>query len=117
LIDDMEQIITIEKLFLERAGFTVTAETDAEKALSLFRQNPRRFSVVITDMTMPKMNGLNVAREMHALNPQLPIILCTGHGDAVLDGNLRDAGIISVLQKPVSRNELVKTIRDIVGAG
>jgi CheY-like chemotaxis protein len=116
LIDDMEQITILGKIFLERAGYKVTAETDAEEAVSLFKKDPGRFGFVITDMTMPKMSGLDVAREIRALNPQVPIILCTGYGDTLPEANLKDAGITMVLLKPVSQSELVRVVKDIMSA-
>jgi CheY-like chemotaxis protein len=117
-IDDMEPLARLGKLFLEREGFKVTAKTDAVEALSLFQRNPEAFGLVITDVSMPKLNGLELARRIHAYSPEMPIILCTGHKDAVPITELKAAGIRAVVSKPFISSELgrvVQQIRFIIG--
>ena len=83
LIDDEQQIIDIERQILERLGYTVTAKTDSQEALEEFAAQPDHFDLVITDMTMPKMTGDQLAQQMMNIKPQIPVILCTGFNEAI----------------------------------
>lgn len=66
------------KEVLEDLNYKVTVRTDTIQALELFREQPDRFDLAITDQTMPHMTGADLTREMLGIRAQLPIILCTG---------------------------------------
>ena len=85
LIDDEAQIIDIEQQILERLGYKVTSKTDSEEALQEFGAQPDQFDLVITDMTMPKMTGDQLARKMMDIKPKIPVILCTGFNEAITE--------------------------------
>lgn len=114
-IDDIEPLAGLGKLFLERQGFEVTAQTDPSQALSLFNNHPEVFDAIVTDMTMPKLNGMELAQQIHARYPDVPIILCTGHGDLFPDVELETAGIRKVVHKPLDSRELINAVRQIAG--
>jgi CheY-like chemotaxis protein len=112
-VDDMEPLARLGKLFLEREGFRVTAQTNPFEALALFQRMPESFGLVITDMTMPKMNGLELASRIHTLSPPMPILLCTGHRDMYPVTELKSAGIRAVVSKPFISTELDRVVRQI----
>jgi CheY-like chemotaxis protein len=112
-IDDTEPLARLGKLFLERQGYRVTMRFDALEGLELFQKHPDMFGLVITDMTMPKLCGLDLARRIHAQSPKIPIILCTGHGDIFQNAELKDAGIRSVISKPLTSIELSRAIHKV----
>ena len=85
LIDDEAQIIDIERRILERLGYKVTSKTDSEEALAEFSARPEQFDLVITDMTMPKITGDRLARRLMDINPQIPVIMCTGFNEAITE--------------------------------
>ena len=77
-VDDEESISRLGEHLLGHLGYTVTACTSALKALETFRTAPDQFDVVITDQTMPKMNGETLVGELLRIQPKIPVILCTG---------------------------------------
>ena len=72
--------------------------------------------LLVLDLTMPEMNGLDVARQIHALRPQLPVVLASGYGGSLTDEDLRKAGIVELLQKPVSLPLLAAMIHRLLPA-
>jgi CheY-like chemotaxis protein len=112
-IDDMEPLARLGKLFLEREGFEVTAKTDALEAIALFQRAPDRFGLVITDLTMPKLNGLELARRINKLAPEMPILLCTGYQETFPVAELKTAGIRDIIFKPFISSELGRVVQKI----
>jgi len=114
LIDDEEQIIDIERRILERLGYTVTPITDSEAALEEFKARPDAFDLVITDMTMPKITGDRLAQALMDINPQIPVILCTGFNEAITEEKALSMGIDKFVMKPIVKDELAYTIRTVL---
>lgn len=113
-IDDERAIANIYKKILERLGYKVTASDNVVEALNDFREDPGRFDLVVTDLTMPKMTGLELAKEILRLRPDLPIILCTGFSQETAAEEARQIGIQEILFKPIDRLTLAKTIRKLL---
>ena len=114
LIDDEEQIIDIERRILENLGYEVTPKIDSEEALAEFSARPDRFDLVITDMTMPKITGDRLARRLMDINPQIPVILCTGFNEAITEEKALAMGIDKFVMKPIVKNELANAIRTVL---
>ena len=114
LVDDEKQIIDIEQQILERLGYKVTPKTDSEEALEEFAAQPDRFDLVITDMTMPKMTGDQLARRMMDIKPQIPVILCTGFNEAITEEKALAMGIDKFVMKPIIKDDLASTIRTVL---
>jgi signal transduction histidine kinase/CheY-like chemotaxis protein len=114
LIDDEAQIINIEQEILERLGYKVTTKTDSEEALEEFAAQPDRFDLVITDMTMPKLNGDQLARRMMSIRPQIPVILCTGFHEDISEEKALAMGIDKFVMKPIVKDKLASTIRTVL---
>jgi CheY-like chemotaxis protein len=112
-VDDIEQLARLSKLFLEREGFRVTTRTNAAEALSLLQDNPKVFGMVITDMTMPGIDGLELARRIHIHSPEMPVVLCSGFGKAIPQSLLESSGIIAVVSKPLDPKEINKIVQRI----
>lgn len=83
VVDDEGVIVKMLATILERFGYAVTAMTDSGEALAQIRTHPDRFDLVITDQTMPKMTGAELAQEILYIKPEMPIILCTGYSSVV----------------------------------
>jgi len=117
-LDDEEDLVNAGRKMLENLGYDVVSGTDAPGALDVFRAQPDRFDLIITDQTMPQMTGDQLARKILSLRPDIPIILCTGMGPASIGGvnaeTARAIGICEVLMKPVERIELARTIRRVL---
>jgi CheY-like chemotaxis protein len=90
---------------LEGWGYRVTGHTESPAALQAFMDNPQGFDLVMTDLTMPKMTGLELARRIMAVRPDIPIVLMTGFSEATTLEKARLMGIREFLIKPAGSRE------------
>jgi PAS domain S-box-containing protein len=111
LVDDEPELADLQKRMLEFLGYIVEVRTSPIEALEFFRTNQKRFDAIITDMTMPQITGLNLAREILAIQPELPIILCTGFSEQADEVKAHSAGIRAFLFKPIVIAELANSLR------
>lgn len=111
-VDDEVMVSETAKMILERQGYTVETTLNGPEALEKFRANPDKYDLVITDLTMPKMTGDVLAREMLKIRPDLPIILCSGFTRDYDPATYRQMGIRALLMKPFSLLEIGKVIRE-----
>jgi CheY-like chemotaxis protein len=111
LIDDEQVLVDLGRQMLERLGYTVETQISSIDALALFRAEPSRFDLVITDMTMPDMTGERLAMELMRIQPDIPVILCTGYSETDLEERAGNIGIRALVMKPVVISELSKSIR------
>ncbi len=114
LVDDEEQITQHVQTFLETLGYQVTSCNDPTEALSLFSNDPNRFDLIITDMTMPKMSGALLSQKLLTARKDLPIIICTGFSETMDKETAKQLGIRAFLMKPVSSHDLAATIRTVL---
>ncbi|MBF0549187.1 MAG: response regulator [Deltaproteobacteria bacterium] len=114
LIDDEVSLVEMGSRMLQRLGYQVTRRTSSLEALELFRSQPDRFDLVITDQTMPQMTGLDLAKELLKIRPEIPIILCTGFSSSVTPETIQAIGIRGLIMKPMLMEEISKTIRTIM---
>ena len=117
IVDDEETILTAAKAHLNDYGYTVAAFRDPVKALEVFETSPSRFDLVITDMTMPNMTGVEFTRRILDLKPALPVILCTGYHDLIDREKALAAGFSEFLEKPVLTEKMIMTIRRLLDNG
>jgi CheY-like chemotaxis protein/two-component sensor histidine kinase len=111
LIDDEEiQVRTVQHM-LERLGYRVMAKTRAPEALETFRTQPDAFDLVITDQTMPELTGVNLAREVFRVRPDMPVILYTGYSETLDEEEVRSIGIRDFALKPLTVRDLAERIR------
>ena len=113
-IDDELAIVKMNGQILERLGYQVTVRTSSVEALELFRSKSDDFDLVITDMTMPNMNGDELAMELIALRSDIPVILCTGYSRKVTDEKAAELGIKAFAYKPIVKADLAKTVRKVL---
>lgn len=113
-VDDEIGLAVVSMNLLESLGYKVTTRTSSVEALAAFRANPSRFDLVITDLTMPQMTGLELARELRQVRPDIPIILCTGFSGTVTPERLKAAGISRLTAKPLILDDLARCIREIL---
>ncbi len=114
VVDDEEAIGRFLKEFLSDLGYHVSCFQDGQSALNVFNQDKISFDLVVTDQTMPNMTGIELSREILALNPEIPIILCSGYTDQVNQNDITDYGIRRYLNKPVELGELTSTISSLL---
>ncbi len=93
----------------------MTPETDSQEALEIFKRDPDAFDLLITDMTMPKMTGLELAAEMKRVKSDLRVIICSGFNMVKDDKTFGDVSIDTYLVKPVMQKNFVDAIENIQG--
>ena len=113
-IDDEPVLVNLGKQTLESLGYKVTTRTSGVEALELFKARAHEFDLVITDLTMPKMAGDDLAREMKRIKPQTPIILCTGYSTRINEEQAAEIGIRAFVSKPVLRKDIAESIRKVL---
>lgn len=113
-VDDEESIAYMNKELLEGLGYQVTTRTNSHDALKLFQEQPDLFDLVITDQTMPSMTGVDLAKAILQLRPNIPIILCTGYSSLIDRKTAQSLGIKGFALKPTSLVEFSKLIRKLV---
>ncbi len=116
LVDDDVDFGDMLKMALDREGYDVAVCVDPEDAAETLRQ-PHRFDLLITDQTMPKMCGTDLARIAHALSPELPCVLCTGNATSDILDIAKDAGIVTVIRKPFDLHKFMLVVRDVLRGG
>ena len=114
IIDDEKQVLQITEMMLESLGYTITAFSDSEDALDEFKMHPEKYDFVLTDLMMPKMNGIDLSQEILRIQSDFPIIICTGFGDVKYQKLAQSIGISAYLMKPTLRKELAVKIRQVL---
>lgn len=114
LVDDEKALIDLGLDLLGRLGYRVETRISSIDAIEAFRSNPQKYDLVISDMTMPKMTGDEMARQMKAIRPDIPIILCSGFSDRIHAQTMEAIGISAVLMKPVIYADLAHTVRQVL---
>jgi CheY-like chemotaxis protein len=115
-VDDEPAIVKMAKSLLERMGYRVEAYRDPQKALERLQAKPDIFDLVMTDMTMPQMSGVQLSEKIKAIRPQLPVIICTGHSPLIDEDRARQLGISAYVMKPLDRETIAKTIHKVLKA-
>jgi len=113
-VDDEASIAEFGRNALERLGYRVTACTSATDAWRTFESDPDRFDVLVTDVSMPTLTGVELARNLRQIRPALRIIACTGFSEVAMERRLRDAGVAKLVMKPVLIRDLACAIRDVL---
>ncbi len=113
-VDDEKSIVDMGNQMLTRLGYTVETALTPLAALDLFQSNPRRFDLVITDMTMPQMTGLQLIKRIKSVNPKIPVILCTGLSTHITPEKADAMGIQGYLMKPIVKLEMASLVRKVL---
>jgi PAS domain S-box-containing protein len=114
-VDDEQSLVELGAEILESLGYRVVPRTSSLEALQTFRAQPDAFDLVITDMTMPGITGSELAKEVLAIRPDMPIILCTGFSELMDEKQAEEAGIRKYVLKPYVVTNLATAIRDALG--
>jgi len=114
LVDDEEMLVEVAGTILTRIGCHVTTFLDSPEALASFRSNPQKYDLVITDQTMPKLTGFELAKNILAIRSTMPVILMTGHSDAVDVDKAMKAGIMEYIMKPIDLHDFAKKVAGIL---
>lgn len=112
-VDDEQVLANMAVKMLSSQGYTVVSKSSSIEALSLFKDTPHEFDLVITDMTMPGMTGDRLAQELLKIRQDIPIILCTGFNEHISEEKAKAIGIRDFILKPLNTQTMTKAIRKI----
>ncbi len=116
LVDDEPALAELGKKILMRLGYTVTTKTSALEAIEAVRQQAKPFDLVITDLTMPAMDGINLGNQLRQMQPHLKMVLTTGYGGVVTAEKARELGFRELMIKPATARIMGETIHRILNA-
>jgi CheY-like chemotaxis protein len=114
--DDPAQLHSLARM-LGKLGYKVTARAAGRTAAAAFKKDPNAFDLVITDQTMPRMSGMELARSLVKVRPDIPIILNTGFSEKVNGENVGRDGIRAFMMKPFTAGEISALIRKVLDGG
>jgi CheY-like chemotaxis protein/anti-sigma regulatory factor (Ser/Thr protein kinase) len=117
LVDDEVQIVHMLKQMLEHLGYQVTGRTSSIEALQAFKVQPDNFDLIISDQTMPNLTGDQLAEELMRIRKEIPVIICTGFSEKITEEKAKRSGIRAFLMKPVIKQKLASTIREVLEGG
>ncbi len=117
IVDDEEQMVAMMNAFFQALGYQVSGYTSSIDALQLFTKHSEDIDLVVTDMTMPKMTGLELAENLLSIKSDIPIILCTGYSEAIDKKTAEAAGIKKYLSKPIDMKSIAEVIRKVLDDG
>jgi PAS domain S-box-containing protein len=114
-VDDEDAVVRFGKEVLESLGYHPVICRTAAEAWDIFRLEPKRFDLLITDRSMPGMNGDRLAQACRGLRPDLPVILCSGSQGMHGPDEAHSEGVTECLLKPLTLHELAYAIRRALG--
>ena len=113
-VDDEGFLVDIGTEILRGLGYAVTGFTDSLEALDYLRENNADVDLLISDMTMPALSGIDLARQVQNLDAPPPVIICTGHSEGLTQKDVADLGVHRLLLKPVTVNKLAQAVREVL---
>jgi PAS domain S-box-containing protein len=115
LVEDEETLARVGERRLWSLGYHVVVKTDSREALATFRESPRHFDIVVTDYSMPRMAGLELAKGLVGIRADVPILMLTGLMEGPPTELEGTAGIRRILKKPVTTHQLGEAIHEVLG--
>ncbi len=113
-VDDEVFLAELGIQMLKTLGYRAENRTSSIEALEAFKSNPDKYDLIITDMTMPNMTGVQLAAEIQRIKPDFPIILCTGFSSNISEENFKNSGIRALVMKPVVKSQLAKIVKEVL---
>ncbi len=114
VVDDEESICELVRQILVHGGYRVDVFADGRAAWTALSAEPALWDMIITDLTMPEMTGLELAGRVSRLRPDLPVILCTGYGEMINTATVEETAIKTILKKPVKMRELLNVTAQVL---
>lgn len=113
-VDDEPDLVLLMTAALEAHGYRASGYLTPVEAMAALSADPARFDLVVTDEAMPGLSGLQVARAVRCLRPELPVVLASGFVDAATKSGAENAGVRVVLNKPYGLHELLAVVQSLV---
>ena len=116
VVEDEEMLLELVKSFLETNGYRVLTAKDGAEAVEMYKRHKDAIALVLSDMGLPKIAGLEAFQLMKAINPEIKIIFASGYLDPELKSVLLQSGAKDFIGKPYTPDEVVKKVREILDA-
>ncbi len=114
VVDDEAPIVHLEAQVLKRLGYKVQSFTRSQDALDAFRSVPEGFDLVLTDMAMPEMTGLELTEHLKKARPDIPVILFSGFSERLSKQDSSKLNVEGLLKKPISKSKMARAVRDVL---
>ena len=116
VVDDEDSIRSLLRMTLAQAGYDVEEAEDGGRAVEVLNSgdNPLMVDVIICDIRMPRVNGVEAIAYFRAQYPSLPVIVLTGYDDEQLANSLRTQGVVECLEKPAEREQILTTVAQAI---
>lgn len=111
VVDDEKMLLILASELLREAGYTVVTAQSGFECLDLFRASPRRFDLVLLDLSMPLMDGEETFQRLRALRPDVSVMLCTGFVQQERLNHMLKSGLCGFIQKPLGSKEYLAAVR------
>jgi len=116
LVDDEPKIVNWCSQVLIRLGYRVTGFMNGMDALEKFKQDSNGFDLILTDLAMPQMTGLELVKQIKEIRSDIPVILCTGFSDGLTNQKIQACGISAMVMKPMIAGELAQVVANFLDA-
>lgn len=113
-VDDEDSLVALAGEMLLPLGYQLTFKNSSSEALEIFLDDSKAFDLVISDLAMPEMSGLQMAEKMLKIEPELPIIICTGYCSGETEKKIHALGIRGLLMKPLTMEKMAKRVRQVL---
>jgi len=113
IVDDNEALAEYFSDFLTSNGFNTTVFNCSQTALDYCKINLHQYKLVMSDICMPNMTGDQFAKEILSIDPNMPIILCSGYMDHISEEQLLNIGIKHFMEKPINSSKLLTIIGEL----
>jgi CheY-like chemotaxis protein len=114
LVEDEEALIEMVRLLLESNGYKVFTAQDGKEAVEMFKQHQQEIDIVLTDMGLPGMTGVDAFKILKEIAPNVKVIFASGFFEPVIKSDLYIAGAKGFIQKPYSPGEILQKIREVL---
>lgn len=114
VVDDEEQVLMVMERLLARSGFSCISFNDSSKALDYFKEHTKEISLLITDQTMPNLQGSELANEVKKIDQTTAVLLVTGYSETVTENNFKNFGIDALMLKPINSKKLLQNVAELI---
>ena len=113
VVDDEEMVRNLARVTLERSGYRVLAAANGEDAIRVFTENQARLSLLLLDMHMPDVSGVDLLRRLRVLDAEIPVLVTSGWTEGEVMHRFAGLGIAGVLEKPFTTRTLIERVRQL----
>ena len=110
VVDDDEAVAGILKSMLTDLGYHADVHLNGHSALSCFRDHPSEYDIVVTDLTMPEMSGVDLCKQVHEIEPNIPVLILTGYSKEMVQDQIENCGPCHIIGKPLVRADLAAAL-------